>query len=62
MRRFPTDPEEATEAAERLETEAPRYTRKRPADKRWKRPVSDKSPRPDIGAFPIGEHPDGDYR
>jgi hypothetical protein len=58
-RRFPIDPDEAEQAAERLEQEASRRTRKRPADKRWKRPVSDKSPRPDIGASSPGDSPDG---
>ena len=61
-RRFPTDPDEAEQVAERLEMEAPSRTRKRPADKRWKRPVSDKSQRPDIGAFSNGDTPDGDDR
>lgn len=58
-RRFPIDPDEAEQAAERLEREASRRTRRRPSDKRWKRPVSDKSPRPDIGASFTGDSPDG---
>lgn len=58
-RRFPIDPDEAEQAAEELEQEAPRRTRRRPSDKRWKRPVSDKSPRPDIGASLTGDSPDG---
>jgi len=58
-RRFPIDPAEAIEADDVIREEAPR-TRKRPSDKRWKRLVSDKSPRPGIGASPHGEQPDGD--
>ena len=59
MRRFPTDPTEAAELAEQLDREAP--LRKRPADKRYRRPF-DKARRPDIGAFSHGDTPDGDYR
>lgn len=58
-RRFPIDPDEAEQAAERLEQEASRRTRRRPADKRWKRPVNDKAQRPDIGASSQGDSPDG---
>jgi hypothetical protein len=44
MRRFPVDPTEAEEL-EQAEVEAPPRPRKRPADKRWKRPHDDKSER-----------------
>jgi hypothetical protein len=44
MRRFPVDLTEA-ERLEQDEVEAPPTARKRPADKRWKRPHDDKSDR-----------------
>lgn len=59
-RRFPVDPIDAEQAAEQADLEAPR-TRKRPADKRWKRPVSDKSSAPTSGRFPLGDSPDGNH-
>ena len=46
MRRFPVDPQDA-DVAELDDVEAP--PRKRPADKRWKRPHADKT-RPGSGA------------
>ena len=57
MRRFPTDETEQDDP----EQEAPQRTRRRPADKRWKRPVSDKSHAPASG-HPQGDIPDGDDR
>jgi len=44
MRRFPDDIEEA-DASDVTEPEVPTL-RRRPADKRWRRPHSDKSSRP----------------
>lgn len=53
MRRFPDDEAGLADPDE----EVPRHARKRPADKRWKRPVSDKSSRPGTGAS-TGDTPD----
>ncbi len=58
MRRFRIDPKDAEEVTEQDEPEAPTL-RRRPSDKRWRRPHSDKTSRPVIGASPQGDIPDG---